>query len=56
MHAIIHKEDGGYYVSPVFGFYKHIKAKDEYKKYLESIHKPFYGILIRIFLTNGFRC
>ena len=44
MHAIIHKEDGGYYVSPVFGFYKHIKAKDEYKKYLESIHKPFYVV------------
>jgi len=42
MHAIIRQGKGKYYVSAVFGYYKDITATDDYKRYLEGIHKPYY--------------
>ena len=37
MHAIVRQGDGKYYVSPVFGYYKDVKSKDDYQRYLESM-------------------
>lgn len=42
MHAIIRQGDGKYYVSAVFGYYRDITATDDYERYLESIHKPYW--------------
>ena len=33
MHAIVRQGDGKYYVSPVFGYYKDVKSKDDYQRY-----------------------
>ena len=44
MHAIVRQGDGKYYVSPVFGYYKDVKSKDDYQRYLESIHTPYYVV------------
>lgn len=44
MHAIVRRGTGTYYVSAVFGYYKDIKSKDDYQRYLESIHSPYYVV------------
>lgn len=41
MHAIIRQDDGKYYVSAVFGYYRDVTATEDYKRYIESIHKPY---------------
>ena len=33
MHAIVRQGDGKYYVSPVFGYYKDVKSKDDYQRW-----------------------
>jgi len=42
MHAIVCQGNGKYYVSAVFGYFKNITATDEYEKYLQSIHNPYW--------------
>jgi len=42
MHAIIRQGNGKYYVSAVFGYYRDITASDDYERYLQSIHKPYW--------------
>ena len=42
MHAIIRQGNGKFYVSAVFGYYKDITAEDDYKRYIEEIHKPYW--------------
>ncbi len=42
MHAIVRQGNGKYYISAVFGYYRDITAKDDYQRYLESIHKPYW--------------
>ena len=42
MHAIVCQGNGKYYVSAVFGYYRDITATDDYKRYLEGIHKPYW--------------
>lgn len=37
MHAIVRQGDGKYYVSPVLGYYKDVKSKDDYQRYLERV-------------------
>lgn len=44
MHAIINQKDGSHYVSAVFGYYKNISATDDYQRYLEGIHNPYYVV------------
>lgn len=44
MFALIRQGEGKYYVSAVFGYYKDVKSKDDYQRYLESIHSPYYVI------------
>lgn len=44
MHAIVRQGDGKFYVSPVFGYYSDIKSEDNYQRYLESIHTPYYVV------------
>lgn len=45
MHAIVRQGEGKFYISPVFGYYNNIKAKDGYQRYLEKIHSPYYVVL-----------
>lgn len=45
MHAIIRQGDGKYYISAVFGYYKDVKSEDDYQRYLERIHSPYYVVL-----------
>ena len=42
MYAIIRQGDGAFYVSAVYGYYTDVTATDDYQRYLESIHKPYY--------------
>lgn len=42
MHAIIRQDDGKYYVSAVFGYYRDVTATEDYKRYIENIHKPYW--------------
>ncbi len=42
MHAVIRQGDGKYYISAVFGYYRDITATDDYERYLEGIHKPYW--------------
>lgn len=42
MHALVCQGNGKYYVSSVFGYYKDIDATDDYEKYLQEIHKPYW--------------
>lgn len=42
MHTIIRQDDGKYYVSAVFGYYRDVTATEDYKRYIESIHKPYW--------------
>lgn len=42
MHAIVCQGNGKYYISAVFGYYRDITATEEYKRYLEGIHKPYW--------------
>lgn len=44
MHALIRQDNGKYYVSTVFGYYKDVKSKDDYQRYLESIHSAYYVV------------
>ena len=44
MHAIIRQGDGKYYVSYVFGYYRNVTATDDYKRYIEGIHNPYYVV------------
>ena len=45
MHALIRQGNGKYYVSAVFGYYKDVKSEDDYQRYLEKIHSPYYVVL-----------
>lgn len=42
MHAIVCQGNGKYYVSAVFGYYKDITATEDYEKYIQSIHNPYW--------------
>lgn len=42
MHAIIRQGNGKYYISYVFGYYRNITATEDYEKYIEGIHNPYY--------------
>lgn len=42
MHAIIRQGNGKYYISAVFGYYENITATDDYQRYIESIHNPYW--------------
>ena len=42
MHAIIRQGDGKYYISAVYGYYEDYTATDDYDRYLEEIHKPYW--------------
>ncbi|MGN1134004.1 MAG: hypothetical protein ACI4RN_06065 [Oscillospiraceae bacterium] len=42
MHALIRQGNGDYYVSYVFGYYRNITATDDYERYIESIHNPYW--------------
>lgn len=44
MHAIIRQGNGKYYISSVFGYYNDVKSEDDYQRYLERIHTPYYII------------
>lgn len=44
MHVIVRQGNGKYYVSTVFGYYNDIKSDDDYQRYLESIHTPYYVV------------
>lgn len=44
MHAIIRQGTGKYYISSVFGYYNDVKSEDDYQRYLERIHTPYYII------------
>lgn len=44
MHAIIRQGEGKYYVSTVFGYYQDVKSEDDYQRYLERIHSPYYVV------------
>lgn len=44
MHAIVRQGNGKYYVSAVFGYYTDIKSEDDYQRYLERIHSPYYVV------------
>ena len=44
MHAIIRQGNGKYYISAVFGYYSDVKSEDDYQRYLESIHTPYYVV------------
>lgn len=44
MHAIVRQGDGKFYVSPVFGYYTDVKSEDDYQRYLERIHTPYYVV------------
>lgn len=44
MHAIIRIGDGKYYVSSVFWYYNDVKSEDDYQRYLERIHTPYYVV------------
>ena len=42
MHALVNQGNGKYYVSYVFGYYTDITATDEYERYVQSIHSPYF--------------
>lgn len=44
MHAIIRQGDGKYYISAVYGYYEDYTATDDYDRYLEETHKPYWII------------
>ena len=44
MQAIIRQGEGKYYISTVFGYYKDVKSKDDYQRYLERIYSPYYVV------------
>lgn len=44
MHAIIRQGEGRYYVSTVFGYYHNVRSTDDYQRYLERIHTPYYVV------------
>ncbi|MBQ7370285.1 MAG: hypothetical protein IJW67_00110, partial [Blautia sp.] len=44
MHAIVRQGEGKYYVSAVFGYYRDITATDDYEKYIEEIHRPYWVV------------
>lgn len=45
MYAIVKKEGGTFYTSTVYGYFCKVTAKDDYQRYLESIHNQFYVVL-----------
>ncbi|MEG0913768.1 MAG: hypothetical protein RSD08_07235 [Oscillospiraceae bacterium] len=42
MHAIVRLGNGKYYISAVFGYYNNVKSMDDYQRYIERIHSPYY--------------
>ena len=42
MHALVCQGNGKYYVSAVFGYFKDITATNDYDRYIESMHKPYW--------------
>ena len=44
MHAIVRQGNGKYYISAVFGYYRDITATDDYEKYIQEIHNPYWII------------
>ena len=39
---MIKQGDGKCYRSSVLGYYRNVTAKDDYQRYLEGIHNPYY--------------
>lgn len=44
MHAIIRLGKEKYYISTVFGYYNDVKSTDDYQRYLERMHTPYYVV------------
>lgn len=44
VHALIRKGDGQYYISTVFGYYQDVHSEDDYQRYLERMHSPYYVV------------
>ena len=42
MYAIVRQGNGKYYTSTVFGYFHDVKSADDYQRYLERIHSPYY--------------
>lgn len=42
MHAIVRQGNGKYYISAVFGYYRDITATEDYERYIQSIHNPYW--------------
>ncbi len=42
MHALVRQGNGEFYVSTVFGYYRDVKSEDEFQRYHELIHSPYY--------------
>ena len=42
MYAIVRQGNGKYYTSTVFGYFHDVKSIDDYQRYLERIHSPYY--------------
>lgn len=42
MHALVCQGGGKYYVSAVFGYYRNVTAANEYERYIQGIHNPYY--------------
>lgn len=42
MYAIVRQGNKKYYTSTVFGYFHDIKSEDDYQRYLERIHSPYY--------------
>lgn len=40
--SLIRQGNGKFYVSAVFGYYRDITATEDYQRYLEEIHKPYW--------------
>ena len=44
MHALVIQGNGKYYLSAVFGYYRNVTATDNYERYIEGIHKPYWVV------------
>lgn len=42
MYALVCQGNGKYYTSAVFGYFEDITATNDYDRYIESIHKPYW--------------
>lgn len=44
MYAIIRQGGGKYYLSTVFGYFHDARVEDDYQRYLERIHSPYFVV------------